>query len=196
LPILLPGNEFEGVQARRVNFVQKVAKDYNFTITGDAMTDTARRHPRGGLYFEEFRVGRVFRHGVTRTVTQADNLLYCALTLNPQPLHIDAHFCATEMPWGKPVVNSLYTLGLMVGISVYDTTMGTTVSNLGMSEIRFHTPIFDGDTVRVETEIVGARESKSSPDRGIVDFMHRAFNQEDKLIGECRRQGMILKAPK
>ncbi|GJH27019.1 MaoC family dehydratase [Caballeronia novacaledonica] len=159
------------------------------------MTDTTQRHPRGGLYFEEFRVGRVFRHGVTRTVTQADNLLYCALTLNPQPLHIDAHFCATEMPWGKPVVNSLYTLGLMVGISVYDTTMGTTVSNLGMSEIRFHTPVFDGDTVRVETEIVGARESKSNPDRGIVDFMHRAFNQDDKLIGECRRQGMILKAP-
>lgn len=154
-----------------------------------------RRHERGGLYFEGFRVGRVFRHGVTRTVTQADNLLYCGLTFNPQPLHIDADFCAKEMEWGKPVINSLYTLGLMVGISVYDTTMGTTVSNLGMSDIRFYTALFDGDTVRVETEIVGARESKSQPDRGIVDFMHRAYNQHGKLVGECRRQGMMLKAP-
>jgi acyl dehydratase len=159
------------------------------------MTDSSVRHPRGGLYFEGFHVGQVFRHGVTRTVTQADNLLYCALTLNPQPLHIDAHFCEKEMPWGKPVVNSLYILGLMVGISVYDTTMGATVSNLGMSDIRFFTPIFDGDTLRVETEILGTRESKSYPDRGIVDFLHRAFNQEDKLVGECSRQGMILKTP-
>jgi acyl dehydratase len=159
------------------------------------VNNTEKRHPRGGLYFEGFCVGRIFRHGVTRTVTQADNMAYCNMTLNPQPLHIDAHFCATEMPWGKPVVNSLFTLGLMVGISVYDTTMGTTVSNLGMTDIRFYTPLFDGDTIRVETEIVAARESKSQPDRGIVDFLHRAFNQEDKLVGECRRQGMIMKAP-
>jgi len=160
------------------------------------MTEPVKRHPRGGLYFEDFHVGRVFRHGITRTVTQMDNIAFCNMTLNPQPLHIDAHFCATETEWGRPVVNSLFTLGLMVGISVYDTTMGTTVSNLGMTEVRFHTPLFDGDTVRVETEIVGARESKSKPDRGIVDFHHRAYNQDNALIGECRRQGMILKAPR
>ncbi|QDL38560.1 MaoC family dehydratase [Rhodoferax sediminis] len=156
---------------------------------------TEQRHPRGGLYFESFYVGRVFRHGVTKTVTQMDNMLFCNMTLNPQPLHIDAHFCATETQWGKPVVNSFYTLGLMMGISVYDTTMGTTAANLGMTDVRFYTPLFDGDTVRVETQIVGARESKSHPDRGIVDFRHRAYNQEGKLIGEVRRQGMLLKAP-
>jgi acyl dehydratase len=158
------------------------------------MAEAERRHPRGGLYFESFHVGRLFRHGVTRTVTQADNLAFCNMTMNPQPLHVDAHFCATETAWGKPVINSFYTLGLMMGLSVYDTTMGTTVANLGM-EVRFFTPLFDGDTVRVETEVVGARESKSQPDRGIIDFLHRAYNQEGKLVGECRRQGMMLKAP-
>jgi acyl dehydratase len=158
------------------------------------MTESAKRHPRGGLYFEEFYVGRVFRHGVTRTVTQMDNMLFCNMTLNPQPLHIDAHFCATETQWGRPVINSFFTLGLMMGISVYDTTMGTTAANLGM-EVRFHTPLFDGDTVRVETEIVGARESKSRPEWGIVDFLHRAYNQDGKLVAECKRQGMMLKAP-
>jgi acyl dehydratase len=159
------------------------------------MTEAVQRHPRGGLYFEAFFVGRIFRHGVTRTVTQMDNMLFCNMTLNPQPLHIDAHFCATETQWGRPVINSFFTLGLMMGISVYDTTMGTTVANLGLTDVRFYTPLFDGDTVRVETEIVGSRLSKSNPDRGIVDFLHRAFNQEGELIGECRRQGMILKAP-
>jgi acyl dehydratase len=159
------------------------------------LTESTGRHPRGGLYFEEFHVGRVFSHGVRRTVTQADNMAFCNLTLNPQPLHIDAHFCATETQWGQPVVNSLFTLGLMVGISAYDMTMGTTVANLGMTEVRFHTPLFDGDTIRVETEIVGARASKSHPEWGIVDFHHRAYNQEDKLVGECKRQGMMVKAP-
>src|SRR5258705_3703908 len=133
------------------------------------MTKLVNRHPRGGLYFEEFHVGRIFRHGVRRTVTQADNMVFCNMTLNPQPLHIDAHFCATETQWGRPVVNSLFTLGLMVGISVYDTTMGTTVSNLGMTEVRFHTPLFDGDTLRVATQIAGVRESQSQPDLGIAE---------------------------
>ena len=159
------------------------------------MVEGVKRHPRGGLYFEEFHVGRVFQHGARRTVTQMDNMLFCNMTLNPQPLHIDAHFCATETPWGRPVVNSFFTLSLMVGISVYDTTMGTTVANLGLTEVRFHTPLFDGDTVRVETEVVAARESKSHGNWGIVDFHHRAYNQEDKLVGECKRQGMMVKAP-
>jgi acyl dehydratase len=160
------------------------------------MTETVTRHPRGGLYFEDFQVGRVFKHGIRRTVTQMDNLLFCNMTLNPQPLHIDSHFCETETSWGRPVVNSFYTLALMVGISVYDTTMGTTVANLGIKDVRFHTPLFDGDTVRVETEIVGARESKSHGNWGIVDFQHRAYNQEETLIGECTRQGMMVKRPR
>jgi acyl dehydratase len=159
------------------------------------MMDSVKRHPRGGLYFEEFYVGRIFRHGITRTVTQMDNVLFCNMTLNPQPLHIDAHFCATETQWGRPVVNSFYTLGLMMGISVYDTTLGTTVANLGLTNVRFHTPLFDGDTVRVETEIGSISIRAPRRDRGIVDFLHRAYNQDDKLVGEFTRQGMMLKAP-
>jgi acyl dehydratase len=159
------------------------------------MSATLPRHPRGGLYFDAFAVGQIYRHGVTRTVTQQDNLQYCAMTMNPQPLHIDAHFCAAETPFGKPVINSLYTLGLMVGIQAYDLTMGTTVANLGMDGIRFHTPLFDGDTVRVETEITSVRETRSRPEWGIVEFLHRAYNQRDELVGECRRQGMMVKAP-
>ncbi|MCB1539379.1 MAG: MaoC family dehydratase, partial [Rhodoblastus sp.] len=137
------------------------------------MSHSASRHPRGGLYFEEFKVGRVFRHGLTRTVTQMDNMLFSNMTLNPQPLHIDAHFCETETQWGRPLMNSLFTLGLMIGISVNDTTVGTTIGNLGMTDVKFPAPLFEGDTIRVETEIVGARESKSRKDAGIVDFLHR-----------------------
>ena len=114
------------------------------------METGALRHPRGGLYFEAFSVGQVFRHGLTRTVTQMDNMLFSNMTLNPQPLHIDAHFCATETEWGRPLMNSLFTLGLMIGISVNDTTVGTTIANLGMTDVRFPAPLFEGDTVRVD----------------------------------------------
>lgn len=157
---------------------------------------TAKRHPRGGLYFEDFHVGDVFRHGMTRTVTQMDNMLFSNMTLNPQPLHIDAHFCATETQWGKPLMNSLFTLGLMIGISVNDTTIGTTIGNLGMTEVRFPAPVFEGDTIRVETEIVAARVSRSRGDSGIVDFFHRAYKQDGTLVAECRRQGLMLLRPK
>ena len=153
------------------------------------------RHPRGGLYFEDFTPGRVFRHGLTRTVTQMDNMLFSNMTLNPQPLHIDAHFCATETQWGKPLMNSLFTLGLMIGISVNDTTVGTTIGNLGMTDVKFPAPLFEGDTIRVETEIIGARESKSRPDAGIVDFLHRAYKQDGTLVAECKRQGFMFKRP-
>ena len=129
------------------------------------MSDSAPPHPRGGLYFEDFAVGRVFAHRLTRTVTQMDNMLFSNMTLNPQPLHIDAHFCATETEWGKPLMNSLFTLGLMIGISVNDTTVGTTIANLGMTDVRFPAPLFEGDTVRATTEVLAARESKSRPRR-------------------------------
>ena len=156
---------------------------------------TGQRHPRGGLYFEAFSVGQTFKHGLTRTVTQMDNMLFSNMTLNPQPLHIDAHFCATETQWGKPLMNSLFTLGLMIGISVNDTTIGTTIGNLGMTDVKFPAPLFEGDTIRVETEIVAIRTSKSRQDAGIVDFQHRAFKQDGTLVAECRRQGFMLKRP-
>jgi acyl dehydratase len=153
------------------------------------------RHPRGGLYFEDFEPGRSFRHGLTRTVTQMDNMLFSNMTLNPQPLHIDAHFCATETEWGRPIVNSLFTLGLMIGISVNDTTVGTTIGNLGMTDVRFPAPVFEGDTINVVTEVVARRESKSRPNAGIVDFAHRAHKQDGTLVAECRRQAFMLKRP-
>ena len=152
------------------------------------------RHKRGGIYFEDFQVGAVIEHGLTRTVTQMDNMLFSNMTLNPQPLHIDAHFCATETEWGKPLMNSLFTLGLMIGISVNDTTVGTTIGNLGMTETIFPHPVFHGDTIRVETEVLSVRESKSKADRGIVEFEHRAYNQDGALVAKCRRQAMMKKA--
>jgi acyl dehydratase len=149
------------------------------------------RHPRGGLYFEDFTIGVVIKHRLTRTVTQMDNMLFSNMTLNPQPLHIDAHFCATETEWGKPLMNSLFTLGLMIGISVNDTTVGTTIANLGMTDVRFPAPLFEGDTINVVTEVAGKRESKSRPDAGIVDFIHRAYKQDGALVAECRRQAFM-----
>jgi acyl dehydratase len=159
------------------------------------MSSTAARapHPRGGLYFEDFTVGILIPHRLTRTVTQMDNMLFSNMTLNPQPLHIDAHFCANETEWGRPLMNSLFTLGLMIGISVNDTTVGTTIANLGMTEVRFPAPLFEGDTVSVTTEVAGKRESASRPNAGIVEFIHRAYNQDGTLIAECHRQAFMKK---
>ena len=148
-------------------------------------------HPRGGLYFEDFAIGHVFQHRLTRTVTQMDNMLFSNMTLNPQPLHIDAHFCATETEWGKPLMNSLFTLGLMIGISVNDTTLGTTIANLGMSEVVFPAPLFEGDSVHCSSEVVAKRPSKSRPDAGIVEFLHKAFRQDGVLVAQCRRQAFM-----
>ena len=152
-------------------------------------------HPRGGLYYEDFEVGHIFIHRLTRTVTQMDNMLFSNMTLNPQPLHIDAHFCATETEWGKPLMNSLFTLGLMIGISVNDTTVGTTIANLGMNDVKFPAPVFEGDTVHCTTEVLGKRESKSRLNAGLVEFHHRGFNQHNTLVAECRRQAFMLKRP-
>ena len=153
------------------------------------------RHPRGGLYFEAFSIGQVFRHRLTRTVTQMDNMLFSNMTLNPQPLHIDAHFCATETEWGRPLMNSLFTLGLMIGMSVSDITTGTTIANLGMSEVRFPHPVFEGDTLHATTEVAGKRISKSRSGAGIVELIHRCYNQDDKLVAECRRSAFIRMRP-
>lgn len=147
-----------------------------------------------GLYFDEFELGHVFKHELRRTVTESDNMLFSNMTLNPQPLHIDYDF-ASKTEFGKPLVNSLFTLGLMIGISVNDTTIGTTVGNLGMSEVKFPHPLFHGDTVHVETEVKALRESKSRPTQGIVTFVHRAFNQDDKLVAFCERAALMHKKP-
>lgn len=158
------------------------------------MSDTNHTpHPRGGLYFEDFTVGRVFQHRLTRTVTEMDNMLFSNMTLNPQPLHIDKHFCATETEWGKPLMNSLFTLGLMIGISVNDTTVGTTIANLGMNDVKFPHPLFEGDSVRVTTEVLSARASQSRPDAGVVELFHKAYNQNGVLVAECKRQAFMRK---
>ncbi len=148
-----------------------------------------------GLYFQEFEIGKVYKHPITRTVTEMDNVLFTCLTHNPQPLHLDAEFAA-KTEYGKPLVNSLFTLGLMIGVSVGDTTLGTTIGNLGMTDVKFPAPVFHGDTLRSETEVVAKRESKSRPGAGIVDFMHRCYNQRGQLVAECRRQAFMSGKPK
>ena len=159
------------------------------------MAEIAARHKRGGIYFDDFQPGQRFDHPLTRTVTQMDNMLFSNMTLNPQPLHIDAHFCATETEWGQPLMNSLFTLGLMIGIAVNDTTVGTTIANLGMTDVKFPAPLFEGDTVSVTSEILAKRESRSRPEAGIVDFLHRAYKQDGTLVAECRRQAFMRRAP-
>ena len=148
-----------------------------------------------GLFFEDFEVGRTFDHPLRRTVTEMDNMLFSNMTLNPQPLHIDRHFCETQTEFGQPLMNSLFTLGLMIGISVNDTTVGTTIANLGMTDVRFPKPLFQGDTVHVTTEVISRRESKSRPDAGVVELEHKAFNQHDEMVAICRRQAFMRKRP-
>ncbi|MEM6464449.1 MAG: MaoC family dehydratase [Pseudomonadota bacterium] len=145
-----------------------------------------------GLYLQEFSPGQVIAHELRRTVTESDNILFSNMTLNPQPLHIDFDYAARS-EWGKPLVNSMFTLGLLIGISVNDTTVGTTIANLGMTDVRFPHPMFHGDTLRVETEVISVRESKSKSDRGIVEFEHRGFNQHDVMVASCKRQAMMKK---
>ena len=148
-----------------------------------------------GLYFEEFQVGQTFRHAIRRTVTEADNVFFSALTHNPAPLHIDEEYCRTHTEFGQRIVNSAFTLGLMVGISVGDTTLGTTVANLGWDEVRFPKPVFHGDTLRCESEVAELRASRSRPANGIVIFIHRAYNQHDVLVAICKRSALMLRRP-
>lgn len=147
-----------------------------------------------GLWFEEFSVGQVFDHPLRRTVTETDNLMMSALTHNPAPLHLDAEFMK-DSEYGRILVNSCFTLGLMVGISVNDTTQGTAAANLGWDEVRFPAPLFIGDTVRIETEVLELRESKSRPTQGIVTFAHRAYNQDGVLVASCKRASLQNKRP-
>ncbi|MDX1496371.1 MAG: MaoC family dehydratase [Salinisphaeraceae bacterium] len=145
-----------------------------------------------GLYYEEFSIGQKFEHPLRRTVTEMDNLLFTSLTHNPARLHLDEEYCK-ETEFGTRIVNSTFTLALMVGVTVYDTTLGTTSGNLGWEEVKFPRPVFHGDTLHFETEIKDLRESKSRPQDGIVTFIHRAYNQNDELVAVCTRIALMLK---
>jgi acyl dehydratase len=147
-----------------------------------------------GRFFDEWQVGDRVAHGITRTVTEADNLLISTLTHNPQPMHLDREYAA-QSEFGQPIVNSIFTFGLMIGVSVEDTTLGTLVANLGYDQLKFPAPVFIGDTLRSETECVALRESKSRPNAGIVTWAHRSYNQRGELVCECTRTALILKKP-
>ena len=147
-----------------------------------------------GRYFDEWKVGDVIAHPVTRTVTETDNVLVSALTHNPQPMHLD-HEVAAASEFGKPLVNSIYTFGLMVGVSVSDTTLGTLVANLGYDKLTFPSPVFVGDALRSESECLEVRDSKSRPNAGIVTWEHRSFNQRGELVCKCTRSALLQKKP-
>ena len=147
-----------------------------------------------GIWFDELSVGQLFDHPIRRTVTETDNLLFSTLTHNPAQLHLDAEYMKAS-EYGRILVNSTFTLGLMVGVSVGDTTLGTAIANLGWDEVRFPAPVFVGDTLRIETEVVELRESKSRPGAGIVTFAHRAYNQHGTLVASCKRSGLQHKRP-
>ena len=146
-----------------------------------------------GRFFDEWQVGDHIAHAVTRTVTETDNVLISTLTHNPQPLHLD-HEAAAASEFGKPLVNSIFTFGLMVGVSVSDTTLGTLVANLGYTDLTFPAPVFVGDTLRTETEVTALRESKSRPNAGIVTFEHKSFNQRGELVARCLRTALLAKS--
>lgn len=148
-----------------------------------------------GLYYDEFEVGQVFTHATRRTVTEADNVWFTTATCNPAAIHLDEDYCRNHTEFGQRIVNSAFTLGLMIGLSVGDTTLGTTVGNLGFEECRFPRPVFHGDTLRSETEVLDKRASKSRPGQGIVTFQHRAYNQKGDLVASCKRPALMMCKP-
>ena len=148
-----------------------------------------------GLYFDELSVGQVFKHPIRRTITEADNVWFSCLTHNPAYLHLDEQYCQEHTEFGHRIVNSAFTLGLMVGISVNETTHGTAIANLGWDEVRFPKPVFHGDTLHCESEVAELRASRSRPQNGIVIFIHRAYNQNDVLVAICKRSALMLRKP-
>ena len=147
-----------------------------------------------GVWFDELSVGQRFDHAIRRTVTETDNVLFTTLSHNPAQLHLDAEYMKGS-EYGQVLVNSCFTLSLMVGVSVGDTTLGTAVANLGWDEVRFPKPVFIGDTLNIVTEVLELRESKSRPDAGIVTFLHQAYNQRGELVASCKRSGLQRKQP-
>ncbi len=145
-----------------------------------------------GLWFEEFRIGQTFEHEIRRTVTEADNVWFCGATYNPAAIHIDAEYCkGTE--FGRPLINSIFTLGLVIGLSIQDTTLGTTAANLGMSDVRYPKPVFAGDTIRAKSTVMESRASKSRPNAGIITFLHLGINQRDEEVVACTRQALMMR---
>jgi acyl dehydratase len=160
----------------------------------EASKSTVPKTPHHGKWFDELPEGLIIRHALTRTVTETDNILFTTMSLNPAALHLDyAQAAATE--FGRPLVNSMFTIALVVGISVLESTHGTTIANLGFDQVLFPKPLFYGDTIRVETEVISARASKSRPTQGIVTFEHRAFNQSGDLVCKARRNALMRKNP-
>ena len=154
----------------------------------------SERAANRGLYLDEMSEGMVVRHAITRTITEADNTLFSVMTMNPQPLHIDANLAA-ESEFGQRIVNSLFTLGLLVGITVHELTLNTTVANLGFTEVAFPKPVFHGDTLAAESTILSVRESRSRPEQGIALFEHRGYNQHGELVASCRRNALMKRSP-
>ena len=155
---------------------------------------TVKSRPVSGRWFEELPVGFTVEHVLRRTVTETDNVLFTTMTMNPAPMHLDADY-ASRSEFGQPLVNSMFTLALVVGLSVHELTLGTIVAQLGMTDVRFPAPVFHGDTIRVESEVVDARESKSRPEAGLVVFEHKAYNQRDEVVCICRRTGLMHRRP-
>jgi acyl dehydratase len=172
--------------------VTRRATPFPWQFADDIPSGASRRSRMAGKYYEELAIGTVLQHQPGRTVTEADNIWFSCLTMNPQTLHVDFH-AAAKAEFGKPLVNSLFTLGVAVGLSVGETTLGTTVGNLGFEKIEFPKPVFHGDTIYSETEIVDKRESRSRPQWGIVTFEHRAKNQHGEIVMRARRQAMMRK---
>jgi acyl dehydratase len=154
----------------------------------------ARDRPVMGRWFDDLTPGLVVDHAVTRTITESDNTLFSVMTMNPQPLHLDESF-AEETEYGTRLVNSLFTLSLLIGLSVFETTHGTTIANLGFEDVAFPAPVFHGDSIRAQTEVISSRLSASRPSQGIVVFEHRAFNQHDVLVTRCRRSALMRCRP-
>jgi acyl dehydratase len=147
-----------------------------------------------GRWFEELPVGLTVRHAIRRTVTEADNVGFSTMTMNPQPLHLDFEFAGSS-EFGRPLVNSLFTLALVVGLTVPELTLGTTVANLGFERVDFPAPVFHGDTISAETEVVNSRPSASRPSQGIVTFEHRGRNQRGELVVIARRAALMQRSP-
>ena len=151
--------------------------------------------PYTGKWFEELTPGLVIHHAIRRSITESDNVMFTSMTMNPAWLHLDFDYAANETEFGRPLVNSMLTVAMVIGISVHETTLGTTVANLGFGEVTFPAPVFHGDTLRVETEVTAARASKSRPMQGIVTFEHRGFNQDDVLVCRAVRDALMHRRP-
>jgi acyl dehydratase len=159
-----------------------------------SVNDADDTRPHHGKWFEDLTVGLVVQHALTRTVTETDNILFTTMTMNPARLHLDAEYAA-ETEFGQVLVNSMFTIALLVGISVLETTHGTTIANLGFEDVVFPAPVFHGDTIHAESEVVASRASKSRPDAGIVTFEHRGFNQRGELVCRARRNALMSRRP-